>query len=73
MYATVAEKYASSDTLVCTLREEYGDHFAPGYRPTDKLGKVLKKEGVESLAGCRGAVQVKQQYANGTSVCDGRR
>jgi hypothetical protein len=38
-----------SDTLVRTLREEYGDHFAPGYRPTDKLGKVLKKEGVESL------------------------
>jgi hypothetical protein len=39
-----------SDTLVRTLREEYGDHFAPSYRPTDKLGKVLKKkEGVESL------------------------
>ena len=38
-----------SDTLVRTLREEYGDHFAPGYRPTDTLGKVPKKEGVESL------------------------
>jgi hypothetical protein len=32
-----------SDTLVRTLREEYGDHFAPGYRPTDKLGRMLKK------------------------------
>jgi len=38
-----------SDTLVRTLRKEYGDHFAPGYRPTDKLGKVLEKEGVGSL------------------------
>jgi len=38
-----------SDTLVRTLREEYGDHFASGYRPSDKLGKVLEKEGVESL------------------------
>ena len=43
------ERKKRSDTLVRTLREEYGDHFAPGYRPTDTLGKVPKKEGVESL------------------------
>lgn len=37
------------DTLVGTLRREYGDHFASGYRADAKLGTVLKKEGVESL------------------------
>ena len=38
-----------SDTLVKTLREEYGADFAKGYPPTAKLGAVLKKEGVETL------------------------
>ncbi len=38
-----------SDTLVKTLREEYGEDFAKGYRPNTKLGAVLKKEGVETL------------------------
>jgi hypothetical protein len=38
-----------SDTLVSTLREEYGADFAKGYRPNTKLGAVLKKEGVETL------------------------
>jgi hypothetical protein len=38
-----------SDTLVSTLREEYGADFAKGYRPITKLGAVLKKEGVETL------------------------
>ncbi len=38
-----------SDTLVKTLRGEYGDGFAPGYRSDAKLGTVLKKEGVETL------------------------
>ena len=38
-----------SDTLVRTLREEYGPGFAPGYRPNMKLGSVLKREGVETL------------------------
>ncbi len=38
-----------SDTLVGTLREEYGEGFAPGYRSDAKLGTVLKKEGLESL------------------------
>lgn len=38
-----------SDTLVRTLREEYGDGFAQGYRSDAELGTVLKKEGLESL------------------------
>ena len=38
-----------SDTLVGTLRGEYGDGFAQGYRSDAKLGTVLKKEGVETL------------------------
>ncbi len=37
------------DTLVRTLRAEYGDSFAKGYRGDTKLGTLLKKEGVESL------------------------
>lgn len=38
-----------SDTLVGTLRDEYGDRVAKGYRADTKLGTVLKKEGLESL------------------------
>jgi hypothetical protein len=38
-----------SDTLVRTLREEYGAEFAAGYRSDAKLGTVLEREGVESL------------------------
>lgn len=37
------------DTLVGTLRNEYGDHVAPGYRADAKLGTVLDKEGLETL------------------------
>jgi hypothetical protein len=37
------------DTLVRTLRAEYGESFAAGYRPTTTLGAVLKKEGKEAL------------------------
>ena len=37
------------DTLVKTLRKEYGEDFLKSYRPTTQLGTVLKKEGVESL------------------------
>ena len=37
------------DTLVRTLRKEYGDDFASGYRSDTKLRTVLKKEGVETL------------------------
>lgn len=38
-----------SDTLVRTLRDEYGENFAAGYRSDAKLGTVLKREGVETL------------------------
>ena len=38
-----------SDTKVGTLRREYGESFARGYRANSTLGTVLKKEGVETL------------------------
>lgn len=38
-----------SDTQVGTLRKEYGDGFAKGYRSDAELGTVLKREGVDSL------------------------
>ena len=38
-----------SDTLVRTLREEYGPGVAKGYRSDAKLGTVLEIEGLESL------------------------
>jgi hypothetical protein len=38
-----------SDTLVRTLREEYGQGFAPGHRDNATLGTVLKKAGVDTL------------------------
>jgi predicted DNA binding CopG/RHH family protein len=38
------------DTLVGTLREEYGDNFAKGYRSNTKLGTVLDREGVDDLS-----------------------
>jgi hypothetical protein len=38
-----------SDTLVRTLREEYGEEVAAGYRGDTKLGTVLKREGLASL------------------------
>jgi hypothetical protein len=44
---TIREK--RGDTLVKTLRKEYGEEFAEGYRSDTKLQTVLKKEGVESL------------------------
>jgi len=34
---------------VRTLRKEYGEDFAKGYRPDATLGTVLKKEKVDSL------------------------
>jgi hypothetical protein len=39
----------NSNTLVRTLRKEYGDDFAKGYRADTTLGTVLKKEKAESL------------------------
>jgi len=44
---TIREK--RSDTLIKTLRKEYGEEFAEGYRKDAKLGTILKKEGLESL------------------------
>jgi hypothetical protein len=44
---TIREK--RSDTIVKTLRKEYGEDFAADYRSDAKLGTVLKKEGVKSL------------------------
>lgn len=38
-----------SDTLVGTLRREYGENFAEGHRADSKLGTVLRKESVETL------------------------
>ena len=38
-----------SDTLVRTLRNEYGENFAKGYKLGATLGQVLKKEGAASL------------------------
>jgi hypothetical protein len=39
-----------SDTLVGTLRKEYGDDFAKGRRSDMKLGTLLEKEGADSLS-----------------------
>jgi hypothetical protein len=38
-----------SNTLVRSLRREYGNDFAKGYPPDATLGSVLKKEKVNSL------------------------
>ena len=38
-----------SDTLVGTLRDEYGSNFLSNYRSNTKLGTVLKDKGVGSL------------------------
>ena len=42
-------RHKRSDTKVETLRKEYGDKFAPGYRSDATLGTVLKKEGLDTL------------------------
>ena len=34
-----------SDTLVATLRDEYGPEFAPGFRSDTKLGTVREETG----------------------------
>ena len=39
----------NSNTLVRTLRKEFGDDFAKGYRSDATLGTVLRKEGKELL------------------------
>jgi len=39
-----------SDTLVRTLRKEYGEDFADGFRGDMKLGNLLKRTGKPSLS-----------------------
>ena len=39
-----------SDTLVGTLRREYGDDFAEGFRSDAKLGTVLRETDSASLS-----------------------
>lgn len=39
-----------SDTLVRTLRQEYGEDFAPGFRADTTLETLLRKENVKSLS-----------------------
>ncbi|HDR9008681.1 hypothetical protein [Burkholderia vietnamiensis] len=43
----IREKRA--DTKIGTLRKEYGDDFAKGYRADATWGTVRKREGVESI------------------------
>jgi hypothetical protein len=38
------------DTLVSTLRDEYGADFAPGVRGDMKLGTLLERAGAGSLS-----------------------
>ena len=38
------------DTLVGTLREEYGEHFGPGARSDMRLDTLLDRVGAESLS-----------------------
>lgn len=42
-------RHKRSDTKVKTLRREYGDNFARGFRSDATLGTVLKREGAETL------------------------
>ena len=42
----------NSNTLVGTLRKEYGEDFAKGYRADAKLGTVLKREGPSHSTTC---------------------
>jgi hypothetical protein len=43
-------RHKRSDTLVRTLRDEYGDDFAPDFRSDAKLGTVLRETGARSLS-----------------------
>lgn len=38
------------DTLIGTLRDEYGNNFAQGYRSDTKLATFLDREGYDSLS-----------------------
>lgn len=43
-------RHKRSDTLVGTLRREYGDDFAADFRSDAKLGTVLRETNSESLS-----------------------
>jgi hypothetical protein len=43
-------RHKRSDTLVRTLRDEYGDNFASEFRSDATLGTVLKETGASSLS-----------------------
>ena len=43
-------RHKRSDTLVGTLRKEYGEDFAKGIRSDATLGTVLERSGAESLS-----------------------
>jgi hypothetical protein len=42
-------RHKRGDTMVKTLRKEYGAHILPGFGPNVRLAVVLKKKGVDSL------------------------
>lgn len=42
-------RHKRGDTMVKTLRKEYGAHFLAEFRPNTRLDAVLKKKGVDSL------------------------
>ena len=43
-------RHKRSDTLVRTLRKEYGDNFAEDFRSDAKLGTVLRETDSSSLS-----------------------
>jgi len=43
-------RHKRSDTLVGTLRKEYGEDFAKGTRSDATLGTVLERSGAQSLS-----------------------
>jgi antitoxin HicB len=43
-------RHKRSDTLVRTLRKQYGEDFAKGFRGDAKLASVLERSGAESLS-----------------------
>jgi len=42
-------RHKRRDTMVKTLRKEYGESFAKGFKPDATLADVLKREGATSL------------------------
>lgn len=42
-------RHKRGDTLVGTLRETYGDGFAPGYRSDTRLDTLLERERCATL------------------------